>query len=94
MLEVTERYLWCKIREGYLYHPEAQGLLGDLCKGKALKEVKLMDELFKYMQTQVYVPQDKLRLLVLEEEYASPISGHIGGKTPIEWCQGGVKEDH
>ena len=53
-----------------------------------------MDELFKYMQTQVYVPQDKLRLLVLEEEYASPISGHIGGKTPIEWCQGGVKEDH
>ena len=45
-----------KIREWYLKDPEAQRLLGELCKGRALKEVKLVDGLLKYKQSQVYVP--------------------------------------
>ena len=72
-----------KIREGYLKDPEAQRLLGELRKGKALKEVKLVDGLLKYKQSRVYVPQGKLRLLVLKEEHDSPIAGHRGEKTTI-----------
>ena len=45
-----------KIREGYLKDPEAQRLLGDLPKGKVLKEVKLVDGLLKYKQNRMYVP--------------------------------------
>ena len=37
-----------KIKEGYLKDLEAQRLLGELRKGMALKEVKLLDGLFKY----------------------------------------------
>ena len=40
-------------------YPEAQRFLGELHKGKALKEVKLVDGLLKYKQNQVYVPQGK-----------------------------------
>ena len=35
-----------------------------------------MDGLFKYKQSRVYVPQRKLRLLVLMEENDSHIAGH------------------
>ena len=72
-----------KIREGYINDPEAQRLLGELRKGKALKEVKLLDGLLKYKQSRLYVPQGKLRLLVLKEEHDSPIAGHRGEKTTI-----------
>ena len=58
-----------KIREGYINNPKAQRLLGELCKGKALKEVKLLDGLLKYKQNWLYVPQSRLRLLVLKEEH-------------------------
>ena len=43
-----EGNLQLKIRKGYLKDPKAQRLLGELCKGKALKEVKLVDGLLKY----------------------------------------------
>ena len=33
---------------------------------------------FKFKQSQVYVSQGKLRLLILKEEYDSPIAGHRG----------------
>ena len=72
-----------KIREGYLKDPKAQRLLSKLCKDKALKKVKLVDGLLKYKQSQVYVPQGKLRLLVLKEEHDSPIAGHRGEKTTV-----------
>ena len=79
-----------KIREGYFKDPKAQRLLGELHKGMALKEVKLVDGLLKYKQSQVYVPQDKLRLLVLKEENNSPVSikevllvVHKGGDSPL-----------
>ena len=65
-----------KIREGYLKDSKAQRLLGELHKGKALKEIKLVDGLLKYKQSWVYVPQGKLRFLVLKEEHDSPIAGH------------------
>jgi putative transposase len=39
--------------------------------------------LLKYKQSRVYMPQDKLRLLVLEGKYDSPIAGHRGEKTTI-----------
>ena len=42
-----------------------------------------MDGLLKYKQNQVYVPQGKLRLLVLKEEYDSPIASHRGEKSTI-----------
>ena len=58
----NEGNLWCKIREGYINYPEAQRLLGELCMGKALKEVRLVDGLLKYKQNGVYVPQRKLRV--------------------------------
>lgn len=32
-----------------------------------LKEIKLMEDLLKYVQSQVYMPQKKVRLLVLKE---------------------------
>ena len=70
------------MREGYLKDPKAQRLLGELCKGKALKEVKLVDGLLKYKQSRVYVPQGKLRLLVLKEEHDSPITGYREEKPP------------
>jgi hypothetical protein len=62
-----EENLRYKIREGYINYPEAQKLLGKLRKGKALKEVKLVDGLLKYKQSWVYVPQGMLRLLVLKD---------------------------
>ena len=68
---------------------KAQRLLNELCKGKVLKEVTLVDGLLKYKPSQVNVPQGKLRLLVLNEEYDSAIVGHIGEKTIIEWYQEG-----
>ena len=52
-----ERDLQRKIREGYINEPEAQSLLGELRKGKALKEVKLLDVLLKYKESRLYVPQ-------------------------------------
>ena len=72
-----------KIRERYLKDLKAQRLLDELRKGKALKDVKLVDGLLKYKQSQVYVPQGKLRLLVLKEEHNSSIAGHRGEKTTI-----------
>ena len=42
-----------------------------------------MDGLLKYKQSRVYVPQGKLRLLVLKEEHNSPIAAHRGEKTTI-----------
>jgi hypothetical protein len=39
---------------GYIKYPEAQKLLGKFCKGKAFKEVRLVDGLFKYKQSWVY----------------------------------------
>ena len=53
-----------KIRKGYLKDSKAQRLLSELCKGKALKEVKLVDALLKYKQSRVYV---KEVLLVVHE---------------------------
>ena len=67
----------------YLKDPKAKRLLGELCKGKVLKEVKLVDGLLKYKQSWVYVPQGKLGLLVLKEEHDNPIVGHRGEKTTI-----------
>ena len=83
--------LWCKIWEGYINYPEAQKLLGELRKIKVLEEVKLVDGLFKYKQSWVYVPQGKFRLSVLTVEYDSHIAAHKRKKkTGIEWCQGGT----
>ena len=76
-----EENLWWKIREGYINYPEAQKLLGELRKGKAFKEVRLVDGLFKYKQSWVDVLQGKLRLLILKEKYQSPIAGHRGEKS-------------
>ena len=72
-----------KIKEGYINDPEAQRLLGELRKGKAFIEVKLLDGLLKYKQSQLYVSQSKLRLLVLKEEHDSPIADHRGENTII-----------
>ena len=74
------------MREGYINYPEAQRLLGELREGKTLKEVKLVDGLLKYKQSRGYVPKGKLRLWVLKEIYHSPIGGHRGEETTIEWC--------
>jgi hypothetical protein len=72
-----------KLRKGYVNDPEAQVFLGELHKGKALKEIKLVDGLLKYKQSRVYVPQGKLKLLIVEEEHDNPIAGHRGEKTII-----------
>lgn len=87
-----------RIREGYMKDPEAQQMLGDLRKGKKLKEIKLVNGLLKYKQSRVYVPQGKLRLLVLKEEHDSPIAGHRGEKATIatvsrRYYWPGMKED-
>jgi hypothetical protein len=47
------------MREGYINYPEAQRLLGELRKGKVLKEVMSVDGLLKYKQSWVYMPQGK-----------------------------------
>ena len=83
LLYKGERNLQQKIREGYLKDPKAQRLLDELSKGKALKEVKLVNGLLKYKQSRVYVLQGKLRFLILKKEYDSPIAGHRGEKTTI-----------
>jgi hypothetical protein len=54
---------------------------GKLRKGKAFEKVKLVDGLLKYKKNQVYVPQDKLRLLVFKD-HDSSIAGHKAQKTP------------
>ena len=64
-------------------HQRTQRFLGELRKGKALKEIKFVDGLLKYKQSRVYyVPQGELRLLVLKEEHDSLIVGHRGEKPP------------
>ena len=45
---------------------------------KELKAIKLVDGLLKYKQIQVYVPQSKLRLLLLKEEYDRSFVRHRG----------------
>lgn len=55
---------------------EAQRFLGEFCKGKAFKDVNLVEGLLKYKQSQVCVSQGKLRLLVWKEKHDSPIAGH------------------
>jgi hypothetical protein len=47
--------LWWRIWEGYINYLEAQRFIGDGCKGKALKEVKLVNDLCNYMQSWVYM---------------------------------------
>jgi hypothetical protein len=51
IIQVANVYRWKKlVREqkgGYINYPEAQKLLGELRKGKALKEVRLVDGLVK-----------------------------------------------
>jgi hypothetical protein len=70
----------------YINYPETQKLIGELRKGKALKKVRLVDGLFKYKQTVVYMPQGKLRLLAFKEKYHSLIAGLRGEKKfTIEW---------
>ena len=75
-----EGNLQWKIKEEYLKDLKAQRLLDELCKGKVLK---LVDGLLKYKQSQMYVPQGRLRLLVLKKKHDSPIAGHRGEKTTI-----------
>jgi hypothetical protein len=70
--------LWCKRREGYINYPEAQKLLGEFRKGKALKEVRLVDGLFKYKQSWMCVLQANLKLLAFKNIYHSLIAGHKG----------------
>lgn len=77
-----EENLQHKIRLGYINNFEAQRFLGELCKGKTLKEVKLINELLKCNQSHVYVPQSKLRLLVLKEKHDSSIIGQRGKNPP------------
>jgi hypothetical protein len=55
--------------------------LRKLCKGKTLKGVKLVDGLLKYKQSRVYMPQGKLRLLVLKRNIIVP-SPAIDKKKP------------
>ena len=63
--------------------PKAQRLLGELRARKKLTEIKLLDGLLRFIQSWVYVPQRKLRLLVLKEKHDSPIADHRGEKTTI-----------
>jgi hypothetical protein len=51
-----EKNLWYSIKEKYINYPEVQKHFGEFCMGKAFKEVKLVDGLLKYKQSQVYVP--------------------------------------
>ena len=60
--------------EWYINFPEAQKLLGKLRKGKAIKMVRLVNELLKYKQSQVYVPQGKLRLWGFMENMIVPLA--------------------
>lgn len=46
-----------EMKKRYINDPRAQRFLGKLYKGKALKEVKLVDGLVKYKQNQIYMPQ-------------------------------------
>ena len=69
-----------KIREGYFNDPETQRLLDELHKDKALKEIKLVDGILKFKHSWMYVPQGKLRLLVLKEEHNNSIVSHRGEK--------------
>ena len=62
---------------------EAQRLLGELRQGKKFKDIKLANGLLKYKQSRMYVSQGKFRLLVLNEEYDSPIAGYRGEKGTI-----------
>jgi hypothetical protein len=50
-------------------------LLGELCKGKALKKVSLVDGLLNYKKIWVYVPQRKVRILIFKEKYHTTIAG-------------------
>ena len=87
-----------KIREGYVKDPKAQRLLGELRQGKKLKDIKLANGLLKYKQNRVYIPQDKLRLLVLNKEHDSLIGGHKGEKATMatvskRYCCPGMKDE-
>jgi hypothetical protein len=75
----------------YINYPEAQKLIGELRKGKALKEVRLVDGLFKYKQSVVYMPQNKLRLLAFKENITVSLPAlEEKKKFTIEWYQGGT----
>ena len=91
LMFVSKDNLWWKIREGYINYPKSQKLVGELRKGKALKEIKLVDGLLKYKQSRMYMLQHKLRLLAFKEKYHSPIAGYREEKQfTLEWCQGGT----
>ena len=74
--------------EGHINYPKTQTLLGEIRKGKVLKEVNLVEKLPKSKQNWVYVPQCKLRLVYLKEKYV-PLPSIKEEKTIIEYYQGG-----
>lgn len=75
-----------KIREGYMKDLKVQRLLGELRMGKKLKKIKLDKGLLKYKQSWMYVPHGVLK----EEHNYSPIAGHRGQKSTLQWCKGGT----
>ena len=60
--------------------PKTQMCVGELRKGKVIKEIKLLDGLLKFEQSWVYVSQRKLTLLIFKEKYHSLIANHRGRK--------------
>jgi hypothetical protein len=88
LMFTSEKNLWGKTKEGYNDYPEAQRLLGELRKGKALEEIKLVDGLLKDKQSWVYGPQGdcKLRWTKVGKSPLS-IENHIhhNGKIPWFW---------
>jgi hypothetical protein len=85
-----KRNLEQRIREGYMKDPEAKRLLAELRNGKKFKEIKLIDGLLKYKLNHIYVPQEKLRLLVLKEEHDSLLLVIEMERPPLQQYQGGI----
>jgi hypothetical protein len=56
LISTGEGNLWCKIREWYINYLKAQRFLGEFCKDKVLKEVKLVYKLLNFKHSRVYVP--------------------------------------
>jgi ribosomal protein S21 len=73
---IGENDLDRRLREGYVNDPFAQHYFDELRQKRKVKNISLKDRLFKWKQSQVYVPSNNLHTKVLEEIHDILMVGH------------------
>jgi len=69
----------------YVKNHLVQSYFNDLHQKKKVGGITLLDILFRWKQSRVYVPEGKLRTTVMQEVHDVPMAGHCGEKSTREF---------